>query len=58
MIPRNKNLKQNSVEYDNNKTEAFKELNLCVIRFSNYEVDNNFKDVCQKIDSKIAELMN
>ena len=49
---------KDSIKYDNNRTEAFTELNLCVIRFSNYEVDNNFKDVCQRIDSKITELMN
>ena len=48
---------KDAVEYDNNRTKAFEEFNLCVIRFSNYEIDNNFKSVCERIDSKITQLI-
>jgi len=48
---------KDAVYYDNNRTKFFEELNLNVIRFSNYEVDTNFKNVCEKINSKIAELI-
>jgi len=48
---------KDAVEYDNNRTKAFEEFNLCVIRFSNYEVDNNFKSICKRIDSKIKQLI-
>jgi len=46
---------KDAIDYDINRTKAFEELNLCVIRFSNYEVDNNFETVCEKIDSKIIQ---
>ena len=46
---------KDAINYDINRTKAFEELNLCVIRFSNYEVDNNFETVCEKIDSKIIQ---
>ena len=48
---------KDAIVYDNNRTKAFEELNLCVIRFSNYEIDNNFESVCEKINKKVTELM-
>ena len=49
---------KDAVEYDNNRTKAFKEFDLHVIRFSNYEIDNNFKSVCEKIDSEITKRLS
>ena len=44
-----------AIEYDINRTKAFNELELDVIRFSNYDVDYNFKCVCEKIHEKIIK---
>ena len=47
---------KDAVKYDKNRTEAFEELDMRVIRFSNHEIDYNFKSVCEKINLKIIEL--
>ena len=39
-----------AVEYDRIRTEYMNSLGLTVIRFSNYEVDNNFSAVCAEIE--------
>ena len=42
-----------NVEYDNARTKYMNSLGLSVIRFNNYEIDNDFDSVCSKIQDKI-----
>lgn len=43
------------MEYDGIRTEVLEQYNLFVLRFSNYDVDNNFRGVCEMIDAKVKE---
>jgi very-short-patch-repair endonuclease len=44
-------------EYDNVRTEILEKYGLCVLRFSNKEVNENFEGVCFVIDKVIKERM-
>lgn len=48
---------QQNIEYDKERTVILEKYNLTVIRFSNYEVDNYFYDVCEKIDNVVNEYL-
>lgn len=41
------------LEYDNIRTEIINQYNLKVLRFTNLEIDKNFKNVCDAIDLTI-----
>ena len=41
--------------YDKERTEILNGYGLDVIRFANCEVDNNFKEVCRRIDDEVAK---
>ena len=43
--------------YDEERTNILNTYNIEVIRFSNYEVDNNFEEVCKMIDDTIKSKM-
>ena len=45
------------MEYDQIRTEILEKYNLYVIRFSNYDIDKNFRSVCEMIDIKVKERM-
>ena len=40
-------------EYDSIRTETLERYHLCVLRFSNLEIDHNFSGVCEKIEEVI-----
>ena len=40
---------------DEFRTEKLEEHNLTVIRFTNYQIDNNFRAVCNYIDTVVKE---
>ena len=42
------------MEYDRRRTKYLESLNLKVVRFSNYDVDNNFYGVCTVIDEMVT----
>ena len=42
-------------EYDNFRTEILNQQGLCVVRFTNMDVDKNFEGVCYTIDRVIKE---
>ena len=42
-------------EYDNARTEILEKYGLCVLRFSNRDVNENFEGVCLVIDKTIKE---
>ena len=42
-------------EYDKFRTEMLNQQGLCVIRFTNLDVDKNFEGVCYAIDNVIKE---
>lgn len=44
-------------EYDNFRTEILNQQGLCVVRFTNMDVDKNFEGVCYTIDRVIKERM-
>ncbi len=44
---------EDGLKYDEARTNILKSYTLEVIRFSNYEVDNNFEEVCRIIDNTI-----
>ena len=44
-----------SMRYDQNRTEALEKLGLFVLRFSNHEIDADFPAVCEMIDRIIRE---
>ncbi len=43
------------MDYDRNRTEVIETYQLEVIRFSNSDIDKNFRGVCEYIDLKVAE---
>ena len=44
-------------EKDKIRTEEIEKLNLTVLRFSNLDIDRNFKSVCEHIDNEVKRLM-
>ena len=42
-------------EYDNERTTIFENYGLMVLRFTNFEIENQFEGVCLKIDRTIRE---
>lgn len=42
-------------EYDNFRTEILNQQGLCVVRFTNMDVDKKFEGVCYMIDKAIRE---
>lgn len=42
-------------QYDANRTEVIEERGIKVIRFSNREIEQNFKEVCETIDKETKE---
>ena len=46
-----------NVKYDNKRTEYLKIFGIQVIRFSNYEINNNFYSVCSYIDNIVKSLI-
>jgi very-short-patch-repair endonuclease len=48
---------ENAIEYDKQRTEILKALGCYVIRYTNYEIDHNFKQVCEDIQLKLKQLL-
>ena len=46
------------MSYDDARTEIINQFGVAVIRFSNYEVDNNFEGVCYEIDRVVKERLS
>ena len=46
------------IEYDEERTRILEKYGLEVIRFSNYDIDNNFEGVCMEIDRIVSEKIN
>ena len=42
---------------DNKRTKDLENMNLKVIRFSNYDIDKNFYEVCSQIDNIVKKQM-
>jgi len=49
----NQHYTEEGLAYDKERTNILKGYELEVIRFSNSKIDNNFKEVCENIDSII-----
>ena len=49
---------KDAMEYDEFRTKTINLYNIDVLRFSNYDVDNNFEGVCAVIDKAVKERMN
>ena len=49
---------KDAMEYDEFRTKIINLYNIEVLRFSNYDVDNNFEGVCAVIDKAVKERMN
>ena len=45
--------KEETAEYDTLRTEYLNSLDICVIRFSNRDIDDCFEDVCQLVEKTI-----
>ena len=46
------------MEYDEFRTKTINLYNIDVLRFSNYDVDNNFEGVCAVKDKAVKDRMN
>ncbi len=46
---------KDGIEYDDKRTAVFEKLSLCVIRFTNQQIDKNFEAVCAAIDNAVKE---
>lgn len=46
---------KDAMEYDEFRTKIINLYNIDVLRFSNYDVDNNFEGVCAVIDKTVKE---
>jgi len=44
---------EKALEYDGSRTKYLNSLGLCVLRFSNRDIDNYFEGVCQSIEEAI-----
>ncbi len=40
------------------RTEYFNSLGIYVLRFDNYEINNNFNGVCETIDREVKRIIN
>ncbi len=49
---------EDGIEYDSARTKILEQYGLEVIRFSNLDIDRNFKGVCSKIDMIVKEKIN
>ena len=49
---------KDAMEYDKFRTKTINLYNIDVLRFSNYDVDNNFEGVCAIIDKAVKERIN
>ena len=47
-----------SMEYDDIRTEIINTYGIAVIRFSNFDIDTRFLEVCTVIDKKIKERLH
>ena len=47
--------KKDSIEYDYQRTEIFNSADIKVLRFTNKEIDEQFKTVCERIDETVKE---
>ena len=54
-IDGSQHFKGNAVAYDKERTALLKGFDLKVIRFTNKEINENFKAVCEKIDLEVRE---
>ena len=48
---------EEGLEYDKLRSEIINKYGVEVIRFSNYDIDNNFEGVCMTIDKTVSERM-
>ena len=46
---------EDGMEYDSIRTDILEKYNLEVLRFTNMEVDANFRDICETIHGKVRE---
>ena len=46
---------EDGMEYDSIRTDILEKYNLEVLRFTNLEVDENFRGVCETINGKVRE---
>ena len=46
---------EDGIAYDSIRTDVLEKYNLEVLRFTNMEVDANFRDICETIDGKVRE---
>ena len=46
---------EEGLEYDALRSEIINKFGVEVIRFSNYDIDNNFESVCKTIDKTVSE---
>ena len=46
-----------AIAYDEVRTDYLEKQGLKVIRFTNYEIDNKFDDVCHMIDATVRKLL-
>lgn len=49
---------QQGVEYDKERSAIIEAYNLKVLRFTNYEIDTAFQNVCETIDEEIRKRLN
>ena len=47
-----------SIKYDNERTEVLNKYGLEVVRFTNIDIDKNFEGVCEFLDKKITESLH
>ena len=43
------------IEYDQIRTDYLEALELKVLRFTNFEIENNFAEVCRKIQFEVEQ---
>ncbi len=49
---------EKNIEKDNIRTKFLEQYGIKVIRFSNLDIKRNFKEVCNKIDIEIKNILN
>lgn len=53
----NQHYTKDGLEYDDERTKILNAYDVNVIRFSNYDIDNNFKNVCNEIKKCATSLV-
>ena len=48
---------EEGIQNDNFRTEILNDYNLTVIRFTNHQIDTNFKGVCAYIDATVKHIL-